>query len=160
MSSLNVPGSALKARRSSLSPRLASPVTASACSSENIYSTTVHSSDPCDGFGPARCSSQENIPLGKPWYLSSSAIIFNTATLSVSNPETCDQTGPVLMACPLFTPCVESARSFSPFPSLNFRKSAVMLCLYWKSAYCAIQSCPCECKTRTSSSNDSEPVRL
>jgi hypothetical protein len=32
-------------------------------------------------------------------------------------PETCDHTGPVLIACPLLTPCVASARSFKPFAS-------------------------------------------
>ena len=44
-----------------------SPAMASECSSENMYSTTVHSSEPCDGSRPARCSSQENMPLGRPY---------------------------------------------------------------------------------------------
>ncbi len=52
ISSVNVPGSALNAICSRRSPSDASPRMARDCSSENIVSTTVHSSEPCDGFFP------------------------------------------------------------------------------------------------------------
>ena len=53
-------------RMDSASSDAGSPVMASACSSENMYSTTEHSSEPCVGSRPAKCSSQENMPLGRP----------------------------------------------------------------------------------------------
>src|SRR5579863_212342 len=140
ISSVSVPGRALQASFSSRSPNAGSPVIASARSSENMYSTTVQSSEPCDGSRPDRCSSQENMPLGRPWYLSSSAIICVAALRSASDPETSDQTGPVFTAWPLLTPCVVSARSLSPPPSFSLMNSAVIFCLYWKFAYWAIQS--------------------
>ena len=160
MSSVNAPGSALNASRSIRSPSAGSPRMPSDCSNENMYSTTVHSSEPCDGFGPARCSSHENIPFGSPWYLSSSAIIRIPPLRSASEPETSDHTGPALTACPLFTPCVASARSLSPPPSSSLIRSAVMRSLYWKFAYSVSQSYPCACSSCTRSSSFALPVRL
>src|SRR5579862_5387698 len=130
------------------------------CSSENMYSTTVHNSEPCDGSGPARCSSQENMPLGRPWYLSSSEIILKTDEQSSRLPETMDHTGPVLIAWPLLTPCVASARSRRPSFSSSLMKSRVILLVYLKSANWAIQSYPWALSTRARSRRYAEPVRL
>src|ERR1700734_1506819 len=160
MSSVNAPGSALNASRSSRSPSTGSPRIPNDCSNENMYSTTAHSSDPCDGFGPARCSSHENIPLGSPWYLSSEAIIRSTSLRSASEPETSDHTGPVLMACPLFTPCVASAKSLSPPPSLTLAPAPVVHPFHGNLGSPESQSYPCVCSSCIRSSSFALPVRL
>ena len=105
---------------------------ASDCSSENMYSTTVHNSEPCEGSGPGKMLVAREHAVGQAVVLVQFGDHPAAAARSVRKPETSDQTGPVLTACPLLTPWVASARSLSPSPSSSLMNSAVMRCVYWK----------------------------
>ena len=70
MSAVLVAGSALNVICSTLSANTGSPTMLKIVSYENIASTTVQYSVPRLGFRPAKHSSQLNMPLAWPWYMS------------------------------------------------------------------------------------------
>ncbi len=163
MSSVNVAGRALYATDSSRSASDTSGMIASSVSSEYIISTTVHSSVPCDGLRPARCSSHENIPVACPWTRSSASSRVNTARRSPASPDCRDQTPGALRPIATLTPWVAPNWSLirrPPAASVNCSRSRrVTFSRYGKSRASFGQSNPCPRTFAARSSSHGSLVR-
>ena len=125
MSSVNVPGSALKARRSRRSPSAGSPVIASSLLQR------VHVFDNRAQFRTLRRIPPGKMLVAREHAVRQAVVFFEFSNHlrtrlcgRVSDRETSDHTGPVFTACPLFTPWVASARSLRPPPLLSLMNSA------------------------------------